>query len=710
MFAVHDPNGVPTAPSVKIPTLSSPNDSDVATKASVYSPSTSLRRRHSAVRPPGTSAASDGASSLPATELCVHECSTGTFAVADSPPWHEWRGSSGCSGDGKLRNELFQLQGETQKRGEALQTTPADALFQSPSAIASDALPTNLPTGELLLQKEEFLERLVQRVRSSCAGVPPEHSASTCNIEHDAEPGAVRQLKPSSLPRRLSPPDVELADGAGVRSSDAGHLSMELSRSRSPSLMPASSMVKRWTQVTAPESDQVQADALADRRDRAAASSTHQHSRTTSPDPRPPSTDLYAAGGALRSSLQYGRCSGVSRGRRSLSAERPDRSGSCTLLDTEKQKTEEEVASSFWSRAAAASTGISGPAARRSPSGIRSESVHNQISHPQWNPHPVQAARPAWNQRQPQRKQRPVVSVPGSKPPSSGRRCASRSPEIPAIAQGLRGARSEERDATGASLRKTERALRRTDSVPLQLMQEQTTALRRAAEQLPRGTVASPLSPPSARALFQGHDTQSVAQTTSPLGKDKEAALQSQCDAALARATQAERQCNILSHALEQLLVDHAAEKAAWEVRHAALEQSLASITEWISGIDAEANFDAAPQEAPIARTPDAATSDTATPQMVTKRNTVGNVDILSTTAAAKNTAWEEDVDIVDLTNDSGANSADRSPLPGAPGETPTPARHNNTIADGGGSSTCQVHLPPSPPLILHMHAAAAIQ
>ncbi|CAJ1990109.1 hypothetical protein conserved [Leishmania donovani] len=696
MFAACDPNRVPVAPSVKIPTLSSPNGGDAAVKVTDYSPSTSMKRRHAATRPPGTFAAAEGASPLPATELCVHECSTETAALVESPPWHEWGESSGCGDDGKLHNELFQLEETAPKRGGALQTTPADALSKSSSVIGSGALQTNLPIGELLLQKEEFLERLVQRVRASCAGVPPEHSASTCNAEQDAEPGAVRHRETSPPPRRLSLPGVELADGTGVRSSDAGHRSLGRSRSRSLSLMSASSTVKGSTLATAAEPVQAQADALAGRRVRAAASATHQRSRATSPDPRPPSTDLYATGGALRSSLQYGRCSGVSRGRRSLSAERPDHSDTCAPLDTEMQETE-EVVNSFWGRAAAASTGTPGAAACRSLSGIRSESVHNQLSHPQWNPHPVQAARPAWNQRQPQRKQRPVVSVPGSKPPSSARRCASRSPETSTSAQGLRGARSEERDSTGASHRRAGRALRRTDSLSLQLKQKQTTAPRRAAGQSPGGTAASPLSPPSARALFQIHDAHSIAKTTSPLGKEQETALQSQCDAALARATQAERQCNILSHALEQLLVDHAAEKAAWEVRHAALEQRLVSITEWISGIDAEANLDAAPQEASITRTPETATSDTTTPQMFTKRNEVGDAALL---AATKNTAWEEDVDIVDLTNNS-------SPLPGAPGATPTPARHDSANADCGNASTCQVHLPPSPPLILHMHAAA---
>ncbi|CBZ28333.1 conserved hypothetical protein [Leishmania mexicana MHOM/GT/2001/U1103] len=665
-----------------------------------------MKRRHSATRSPGTFAATEGASPLPATELCVHECRTGTAAVVESPPWHEWGESSGCSYDGKLCNELFQVEETAQKRGGAPQATPADALSKS-SVIGSGALQTNLPTGDLLLQKEEFLERLVQRVRASCAGVPPEHSASACHSEQDADPGAVGHREGSPLPRRLSPPGVELADGTGVRSSNVGQRSIGLPRSRSPSLMSASSTVKGSSSATAAEPASAQADALGDRRVRAAGSATHQRSRAPSPDPRPPSTDLYAMGGALRSSLQYGRCSGVSRGRRSLSAERPDHSDACAPLDTQMQEAEGEVVNSFWGRATAASTGAPGAAACRSLSGIRSESVHNQLSHPQWNPHPVQVTRPAWNQRQPQRKQRPVVSVPGSKPPLSARRCASRSPEASTTAQGLRSARSEERDATGGSCRRAERALRRTDSLSLQLKQEQTTAPRRAAGQSPGGTVTSPFSPPSARALFQIHDVHSVAKTTSPLGKEQETALQTQCDAALARATQAERQCNILSHALEQLLADHAVEKVAWEVRHAALEQRLASITEWISGIDAEANLDAAPQEAPIAQTPETATSDTTTPQMVTKRNEVGDTALLAATAAAKNTAWEEDADIVDLTNNSGAHSADSSPLPGAPGATPTPARHSNANPDGGGASTCQVHLPPSPPLILHMHAAA---
>ncbi|XQJ28196.1 hypothetical protein NXY56_004205 [Leishmania guyanensis] len=669
-----------------------------------------MKRRVSATRLPGAFATPAGASPLPATELCVYECSSGAAAVVESPQWREWRKNSGCSDDSKLYNELSQLEVTMQKKSGTLQAILGDVLPKSPSVIGPGALQTSPPTGELLLQKEEFLGQLVQRVRASCASVPREHSASTSDSEQDTGLRTESHRVSSPLPRRPSPSGVKFAESTRVRSSDAGQRSMGRSRSRSPSPISASSMVKRLTQPAATEAVQAQTASLVGRGVQAPGSPMYQRSSPTSPDPRPPSTDLYATGGALRSSLQYSRCSGVSRGRRSLSAERPDNSDARVPLASPIQEADEKELDSFWSRATAAWTGVPGVGRQRSLSGIRSESVHHQSTHPQWNPHPIQAARPAWNQRQPQKKQRPVVSVPGSQPPSSGRRCASRSSETPINAQGLRGARSEEKDARGASHRSAERSLRRTASISLHLKQEQPTAPRHTTGQSPRAAVTSPLSPPSARALFQSHDAHSVAQTTSPLEQERETSLQSRCDVALARATQAERQCSILSHALEQLLVDHAAEKTAWAVRHAALEQRVTSIAEWISGIDAEANLNAASQEATGTPAPETAISDTTTSQVSTEQSEAGDTACPTVTAVAKSTTWEEDVDIADITNNSGSHSADGSPLPCAPGATPTPARCNSANTDGGNASACQVRLPPSPPLILHMHAAAATQ
>ncbi|KAG5475724.1 hypothetical protein LSCM4_04308 [Leishmania orientalis] len=707
MLAGHDLNRVPVAPSVKIPTLSFPSGVDAEAAATIYSPSSSIKRLLYDTQLPGTFTAPVGASTLPATELCVHECSTWTAAVEESPLWHEWGEGSGFGDDGRLHNERSHVEETAQKRGGAPQTTSGDALSESPSGLGAVALHTNVPTGELLLHKKEFLERLVQRVRASCSSVVQDHGASTSGSGHNMEPGAESHRGSPPLPRRSSLLGVEAAGRTRGRSSDAGRRSMGLSRSRSPSPKPASSTAKGVARATVAGPAQAQAAAFGGRGVPAAASPMYQRTSVTSPDPRPPSTDLYATGGALRSSLQYSRCSGVSRGRRSLSAERPNHGDACAPLAAQRQGAEEEGLGSVWGRAPAAGTDTPSTAGRRSLGGVRSEFGYNQLAHPQWNPHPVQVARPAWNQRQPQRKQRPVVSAPGSQPPSSARRCASRSPETSSSARGLRGARSEERDATGASQHSAESVLRRTAPVSSQVKQEQTIAPCRVAEQSPQGAVASPPSPPSARALFQSHEAPRAAQTTPPR-QGREAALQSRCDAALARATRAERQCNILSHALEQLLVDHATDKAAWERRQLALEQRLASIVEWISAIDAEANLNAASQEATNAVAPEAATSETTTPHLFTKRSEAGDAARPTATAAAKSTAWEEDVNIVDITNNSGGHSADSSPLPGAPGATPTPARPNSANADSGSASACQVHLPPSPPLILHMHAAAA--
>ncbi|KAG5475461.1 hypothetical protein LSCM1_03581 [Leishmania martiniquensis] len=706
MLAARDLNRVPVAPSVKIPTLGFPSGGDTAAKATSYSPPSSMKHRFSDTWLPGAFTIPAGASPLPPAELCVYECSTGAAAVEEWPPSREWGEGSGFADDSKLYNEQCRLEESVQERGVALQTTPGDVLPELPSVTALTGLQTNLPTGELLLQKEDFLERLVQRVRASCASLVRDHATGTSGVEHNMEPGAGSHRGSSPLPRRSSPRDAEAADGTQGRSSDAGRRLIGLSRSRSPSPKPASSMAKRMARGTAAGRVQAQADTLVARVARAAESPLYQRSSAASPDPRPPSTDLYATGGALRSSLQHSRCSGVSRGRRSLSAERPEHSDACAPLAAQVRGVEEGEVASAWGRVPTAGIATPGAAGRRSLSNVRSESVHSQFTHPQWNPHPIQVARPAWNQRQPQRKQRPLVSAPGSQPPSSARRCASRSPETSSNARGLRGARSEERDATGASLPNAENVLKRTASASLQVRREQATVPRRASGQPSRATVASPLSPPSARALFQSHDAPSAAQTTPPR-PGREAALQSQCDGALARATRAEQKCNLLSHALEQLLVDHAADKAAWEARQAALEQRLASIMEWISSIDAEATLDAASQGATNALVPEAVTSETATPHLLRQQSEAGAAARPTATTVTKSTAWEGDVNIVDISNN-GGHSVDTSPLPGAPGTTPTPARPHSANADSRSASTCQVRLPPSPPLILHMHAAAA--
>ncbi|CCW63617.1 unnamed protein product [Phytomonas sp. EM1] len=71
------------------------------------------------------------------------------------------------------------------------------------------------------------------------------------------------------------------------------------------------------------------------------------------------------------------------------------------------------------------------------------ESVEGRGSHPTWEPHPIKEPRPAWNQRIPPSKLRPVVSAVGNKPPprrslSLSRAHAARGEEIVARTDSLR--------------------------------------------------------------------------------------------------------------------------------------------------------------------------------------------------------------------------------------------------------------------------------
>ncbi|KAG5501577.1 hypothetical protein JKF63_03407 [Porcisia hertigi] len=707
MFAARDSNLVSIAPPVKIPTLSSPSDDGAVVKATAYSLSRSSGRRFPNTRLPGGFAAPAGASLLPVTEIRVHECGIEASSVVESPQCNEWGKGKSCGDDGRSYNERCQLEEPSGESGAALQTTSTDPFPVSPSVMGLGVLNIDTPADEVLLQKEEFVEQLLQQVRSSCAGLALERSASASGWEKETVSGAGNHRDSSSLPRRAPSLGVEFLDSTRNHSSDAGQRLTCISRLPNSSPMSDSLAVKRLTQPLATKAAHAQAETPVGRRVRETVSPGHRCPSVASPDPRPPSTDLYATGGALRSSLQHSRCSGVSRGRRSPSAERSDYCDAYAPLAAPVQETEEDKMAIFQRRSTGASTGTPRPAGLRSISGSCSESVHVELSRPQWKPCPIEVARPAWNQRQPPRKQRPVVSAPGSKPPSSARRCVSRSPEISTYAQGLRGLRSEEKDATGASHRSTERSLRRTASVPLQLLHERATAPPSAAGQALRATVASPSSPPSARALFQGHDAPGTSRTTLSLGQEREMALQGQCDAALERATRAERQCNLLSHALEQLLIAHAADKGAWEARHSALEQRLDSVVKWITGIDAEANLSAASQGPTNKPTPEMAALDTATPQLSNRRGEADDELCPVTMAATKITAWEEPVDALGITHNRAIHSTESSPVSCAPGATPTPARRNAANSDSGCASTCEVRLPPSPPLILRMHATA---
>lgn len=197
--------------------------------------------------------------------------------------------------------------------------------------------------------------------------------------------------------------------------------------------------------------------------------------------------------------------------------------------------------------------------------------------------------------------------------------------------------------------------------------------------------------------------------------------LQRQCDAALARAARAERQYEVLTHALEQLLVERAADKAAWEARQTALELKLGKVSAWIANIDAEADVQP-PADAPTAR----AAASTTVPEVLDGASSAStDVSALATRttaqqvpAAGDEKTWQGPLaGKSSVADDSGQHSAEASPSPCVPGATPTPARRicsggSSTAAtaaqDSAGGSTGQVRLPPSPPLVLRMYGATA--
>ncbi|KAK7197750.1 hypothetical protein NESM_000727300 [Novymonas esmeraldas] len=660
MFAARDPNGVPAAPSIKIPTLGLSSDSHATMRVSTYAPTASLRRRSAAARLPGSVPASSALPTAPATaELCVHECGVeGATAAAALHPWDEWTESP--HDDARRLHEAERLLEATGERdsAEAHVTVSGGtaALAELPEARDSGAF----PAGELLLHKDEFLERLVQRVRASCATLTRERSASGPESAPEAQ-SARTGSPPSTTPPRhpASPPEVLDSDTAQEPLSGAGRRSRAVSQSPSPLSTSDSPVLPHRAAAHRPglELVQPQANGRVERGGRVATPPATRSSGATSPSPRRPSTDLYAAGGALRGSLQHSRCSGVSRDRRSPSVERPTHSDVCASPSVVEEMAEAAGAGNYCLRAATATeTHGAAECDDRSGSERPSVAVAGAGTHPRWDPHPVSDSRPSWNQPHPQRRQRPVVSAPGSKaPPSllSVRRGASMSPNEPSGPPGQRGSSAE-------------RVLRRTSS-------------SRASRQASLTATTSPTSPPSARALFHRQDTDSGAKAALPPAEVRnDALLQSRCDAALARAARAEHQCSVLSHALQQLRVDQAAERAAWRVQQAALEQQVASIMAWIGSVDAEAGLTAAASTAPA-----------------------------PAAASAKDALWDAEGDIAHTAHSSGTRSADGSPLRCAPGATPTPARHHNRSAtDSGDASTGPVRLPPSPPLLLRMHAA----
>lgn len=794
MFTTRDQNRLPAAPVVKIPTLSSPSGGTAV--GSTYAPSLSLRRRFGpSPLPMETREAAINTRQTPVAELEVHEYDDAPSATVESPP------SPAVASDltdRKRENELDKVEDVT-----ALNISPRGSVSLATNSATNRAPSTGAcdesPQGEFLLQKEEFLERLVQRVRASCASVM---EATTGAPSRDGEEldGQRQDRRRSPAPRRPSPPAVPLSerDAATQQNEDKagqfwGNEAEEVvprarapsrSRSRSPSPLASPSFSAHNSAIEVRMQGSVRVEAAVTNT-ASMTSTAGLRSGATSPDPRAPSTDLFAAGGAMRSSLQHSRCSGVSRGRRSLSAERPepaDRGVEAVAQDIRVQEVEDlaEV-DDFWVRAGAAANGTT----RLRAGSVSSERASvSAAQHPQWAPHPVSQSRPAWNQRQPPKKQRPVVSAPAGNPPppptspsSSSRRGVSRSPER-AAAPRLGGRIASTQTATSplsfwGPHHSAERALRRSASLPTApLQQQQSPAQERYSATAPRPTAnsvtkmqtaaldntqvmseqspiegpdatTSPPSPPSARALFQSIEVDSATRTTPPCATGASAAsktqplqtqqesvegkaarrsppaspsvLQQTCEAALERATRAEKQCNVLTLALEQLLVEHVAEKAEWQTRVATLEQQLTRVTQWISSIDAEADLSTVDRRAAPSPTPQAVFYDPAA-----RRSAAADTNVAATSVqgpqpsrdmVGKRAVWEaEEEEEAEISSHHGSGgsvgrSANLSPLPGVPGATPTPARRDGAGADSRGTSMCQARLPPSPPMILHLHA-----
>ena len=743
MFTPHDQNHLPAAPSVKIPTLSSSGGG--AAVGSTYTPSLSLRRRFGpALQPAEVHEVTAKKQHGPMAELCVHECGVPSGTVESPPSSQEDDAMEPL--DMKSSNERDQVEDVT-------------VLAASSRSGSADGAPQT----EFLLQKDEFLERLVRRVRASCADVMQDKGGAAEEPPERRREERV-EFRRSPPPRRSSPTsvtaaaaastqwrDYDDADGAGQEweqriGNDVVQRGRAPSRSRSQSPSPLSS-------PALPHQDLDAAGKSRHSQDDVAApvspptSPAALRSRATSPDPRAPSTDLFAAGGAMRSSLQHSRCSGVSRSRRSLSAERAEVADAVGDDGLEMQQGED----AFWQRASSLSSERAGV---------------NTAQHPQWVPHPVPQARPAWNQRQPPKKQRPIVSAPGSIPPRSSRHSLSRSPE--------RASTRKVSLSAAGSAHSAEHAFRRSASLSGTPPARQTPPQRSFSVTAPRPTVAavsthkptleeglvvtaqspidaatttSPLSPPSARALFQSIEVdsgtrttpQSTASTTTQRQHQQQQqqqheqqprqlrqcansslslnvqSLQQTCDAAVERATRAERQCGVLTLAMEQLLVEHVAEKAEWQARLAALEQQLSKVTQWISSVDAEANLSVAeaqasssspatPQAAEEAPAPDSSASTTHVAEPTKPL-------LLARAMDGKAAVWEgqeEEMEAETSSHHGGGDagrSADVSPLPGAPGATPTPARCDHAGSDSRGTSACPVRVPPSPPIVLRLHA-----
>ncbi|KPA84218.1 hypothetical protein ABB37_02270 [Leptomonas pyrrhocoris] len=729
MFTPRGQNRLPATPPVKIPTLSSPSAGMPA--GSTYAPSLSLRRRFgpASLHPEVREIATDTRHASIAG-LHVHECDVPSGTVESPPPSLE---DVTEVADRKVGNELDKVEDVT----TLSEFSSGDADAMRTAAVDTKNSSDGAARAEFLLQKDEFLEGLVRQVRASCAGVLR---------DNNGEAESAKATRRSPPPRRPSPTSATSPSllAKSKDGDDWGEVEVMLraaapSRPRSRSPSPLSSLAlsqKGFVAELKGHANGVVGVHLSPPK-----SPTALRSGAISPDPRAPSTDFFAAGGVLRSSLQYSRCSGVSRGRRSRSAERPE------PVDAAETKEEEDA---FWLRA--------GATAGQRASSLSSERVSVGAPHPQWVPRPVPQARPAWNQRQPPKKQRPVVSAPGSNPPPSSRRSTSRSPEhTHAPSTQFASTRGTLTSAQG-SAHSVERAFRRSASLPGVQSPQRVQPQVRFGATVPRSaavaasasahqssfevaqfaTVQSPIdgadattsppSPPSARALFQSIDVESATRATprsvtsasatqpkrtTSTGRDSLSTaqtLQQTCDAAMERATRAEQQCNVLTLALEQLLVEHVAEKAEWRARYAALEQHLSKVTQWIRSIDAEANLP----------TPETLTSGSATlhtdnatekspmhePSNVESARLPSPIRVMT----HKTAAWEEGEEGINLHHggssiSSAGGSADISPLPGAPGATPTPARRNSAGAESCGTSACVARLPPSPPMILHLHA-----
>jgi hypothetical protein len=767
MFTPRDSNRLPAAPAVKIPTLGT--SSGGMAVGSTYAPSLSLRRRFGpAPLPLEAREVARDAYQAPVAELNVHECDVPSGTVESPSPQDDVMevAAKKRANEGDKVEDVTALVAFPHAGAEVTKstTTPTTAAGSAPGSDEA-------PQAEFLLQKGEFLERLVQRVRASCSNVMGEGSENAA-VTGKRVGGEV--LRRSPPPRRPSPAPASSTaavlvqwgsyDDDVVAAEDevivprATALSRPRSRSRSPSLLSSPSLAQK-----APVAELLQSNGSAvDARNTSPPKSPAAlRSGATSPDPRVPSTDFFAAGGALRSSLQHSRCSGVSRGRRSVSAERSDPADN----DFDVDALELKEGDAFWVRTVAAAT-----TGQRASSLSRERLGVSATQHPQWVPHPIPQARPAWNQRQPPKKQRPVVSAPGSNPPASSRRSASRSPERAHAPSAQPAPMHKASSSFWGPHHSAERAFRRSASLPATQTKQQISPQGHFSATVPRLAASaaalksplddaqvmsvqspiegadaptSPPSPPSARALFQSievdsatratpHSAASFAAAAAPEHQQQQKSdsarrspssnsltLQQVCDAALERATRAEKQCNVLTLAMEQLLVEHVAEKEAWRVRMATLELQLSKVTQWIRSIDAESNLSLSETQAFPSAVPQASQVPTASAgaELV---NAVGGSHQVELTkpplpvraVPSKTVVWEEVEDEgTEIGSHHGSScvsagrSAEVSPLPGAPGATPTPARRDSIDGESRGTSTCQVRLPPSPPMILHLHA-----